>query len=292
MQATNALPASGDVLTFRTPVAKRVGSVVWSLTVGGAGVLITFAAAAAAAYAAWWLGAPTVFAIGFAILTWALLGRVVWKMATAPLRFRVRLGPDVAELGQGFLKCSYRYDDVEVISVPEGASSEHGVGLEGGRRGAFVYLSATDERICVCVLRTRCHNAVFVDNLGKEHLPRAAERPSVALWSIYRRSRDAVVWSSFALAFALWLALGGLLAICHIAVGVLALWGIGPGMAGGLDRFELLRIAVEGGGGAVAAFMLSKRIRRKQAEMRAARQALAKLESQEDAGQTTGLNRG
>jgi hypothetical protein len=134
-------------------------------------------------------GAPVLLAFVPAVVTFVLFIRMGCRIAAAPTRFRIVLGPDSVSIGDGWLRRSYIYDEVEEISLPEGKGEGFGIGLEGGARGAFIYLSPDDESRCAAVLRIKCRNAIFVDHLGQEHMPTCPDKPLLSIGALYRRNR-------------------------------------------------------------------------------------------------------
>jgi hypothetical protein len=210
---STTLVSEGDLLVFTTPRWVRVESFLFVVFVGGASFLISLAAAGAAFAVTWLLGAPWVLAAAFALFTWLVMLRLVWNISVAPLRFCIAVGSDVAEMGSGWLKCSFEYGDVEGISLPE-KRGRRGVGLEGGGKGAFVYLSPADETACAAILRQRCANALFSDHRGTLHLPGCADRPLLTLNTLYRRYRSRATGSLLLALFAGTIAIGKLGRVC------------------------------------------------------------------------------
>lgn len=194
-----------DIMVFTTPCKRRVRIVMFSAFSGVLLFVISFAAAATMYIViAWVYGGPAAIAISAATLVWLLGVYSTWKSAIVILRFRVAVGRSLVTMGSGFLRCNFSYQMVEVISLPH-EKREYGVALEGDGYRAMVYLSPTDEDRCVAVLRERCENAMFIDRLKREHLPRAASRPSVTLSAYYRRFRSRAwlgIWTMASLTIA------------------------------------------------------------------------------------------
>jgi hypothetical protein len=194
-----------DVVVFATPPKRRVRSVAFAAFSGGALLAISFVAAATVYIViAWVFGGPVAGAITAAAPVGVLGVYMTWKILVAMLRFHVAAGRDTVTMGSGFLRRSFRCPMVETISLPDD-KREHGVAMEGDGYRAVVYLSPTDEDQCVAVLRRRCENALFIDRAGREHLPRAASRPSLTLSAYYRRLRLKVwcgIWAVTVLSIA------------------------------------------------------------------------------------------
>ncbi len=192
----NTISLNSNRLTFETPLGTRItkalSSLVWLLAM----ILLPPAFAFTIYILAIALGSPVLVAYIPAAVTYALSIRLGWQLVTAPIRFRIVLGPEAVEIGGGWLRRRYSYDEVEAISLPEHREG-YGVAVEGGTSGAFVHLTADDESCCAMLLREKCKNAIFVDQSGHEYLPPTADQPLMSLGALYRRNR--------------WLALGSII---------------------------------------------------------------------------------
>ena len=185
VQSAEYLDSDDEVLTFRTPRWTRIWSIAYSCAVGGFCFPTSFYFALMIYIFADFEGAPLIASVGLALLFLAFATRLTWKLCLAPLRFSLTIGKNVVEAGRGWLRCVFACDEVEMISMPD-KRKVHGIALEGGGRGAFVYLSPTAELICAALLRHRCPNAVFVDRWGNEHLPICANQPLLTLTALYK----------------------------------------------------------------------------------------------------------
>jgi hypothetical protein len=191
-----------DWVTFITPTRIRVINRAYSLVVFLGALLIPAACAGVVFILATQCGAPEFVAWLPAAVTYILFFVKGCQVAAAPTRFRIALGPESVSIGHGWLRRTYSYDEVEQISLPERSDEGHGIGLEGGERGAFVYLSPADEAQCAALLRAKCKNAIFVDHSGDEHLPTCPDRPLMSIGALYRRNRSLALGTIIPIVFA------------------------------------------------------------------------------------------
>jgi hypothetical protein len=221
MSADSAQPGE-CVAAFRTSRRKRAACIVWAATIGVAALFLSLAVAAVTSIVATTFGMPWPMAIGCGLIASLLFARFALKMLVAPLRFQVRFEQDRVALGGGWIKRTCPYDDVEVIWLPAKRDREHGVGLECGGKGTFIYLSAADEAFCVRMLQKWCKNAIFVDSFYREQFPPGAHRPSLTLNVLCRRYRGRAINAAFLAALAVLVGVGmGVRLYRHF-------WGGGP----------------------------------------------------------------
>ena len=181
-------------MIFQTPRSTRYAKMMLSFVMLLGTILFSVGAAIVIYPVALQLGAPPIAACAPAAAASFFFARLGWQIVTAPIRFRICFGPRTVEIGDGPLRHSYAYDEVETISLPEHEEDGYGVALEGGTGGAFIQLSPRDEMLCAQILRARCVNAIFVDRSGQEYLPPNPDEPLACLGTLYRRSR----WLAFA----------------------------------------------------------------------------------------------
>jgi hypothetical protein len=184
----NTIFSDSDCVMFNTPYGTRAAKLALSLVMFVGAILFSVAAAVITFVLAAQFGAPAIVACVPAAVAYILFFRLGWRIVTAPLRFQIVLQPDAVTIGSGWLRRSYAYDEIEAISLPESKSDGHGVALESGAAGSFVYLT-DDESRCAALLRSRCRNAIFVDRSGKEHMPPSPDQPLLAIGALYRRNR-------------------------------------------------------------------------------------------------------
>jgi hypothetical protein len=263
----NAVRRASDDLVFRTPRSVRVLSVMWAPVWAGASLGVACATSGmlyVILHMA--LRVPQAVSIGLAAIGWCMMVRLGWLTTTAPLRFRVALRRDTAELGAGLLKCVFPYDSVELIAVAD--EKEYGVGLDGGGWNAFVRLSPADEYACVGALRVRCSNALFVDRRGEDHVPAASTRPATPLGARYRRHRSLMFAAAYSSLLSGAIGSTWLAALC---------WQIVAGA-----QFELAELAMHCAFGVLGVVMCAQLARRTVScweRMVLARQAMAQVES-------------
>jgi hypothetical protein len=184
-----SVPPDSHCETYITPLPTRVIKIIFSLELLLLIVIIVPPMFAVTIYLlAIASGSPVVLAYIPAAVTYAFSVWKGWQLVTTPLRFRIVFGPDAVEIGSGLLGRRFAYDEVEAISMPED-NGGHGIALEDGANGAFVFLTPADEARCLLILRKRCKNAMLVDRSGEEYLPPSPDRPLVALDALYRRNR-------------------------------------------------------------------------------------------------------
>ncbi len=198
----NSILSESNCVKFITPASTRAIKRGFSLIMFFGAFLISAACASTVFMLAMQCGAPAIVAWVPGAVTYVLFFRKGCQIAAEPTRFRIILGPDSVSIGDGWLRRSYPYDEVEAISLPESKYEGNGIGLEGGARGAFVYLSPADESRCAALLRIKCKNAIFVDHSGREHMPPCPDQPLLSIGALYRRNRSLAVGTIIPIVFA------------------------------------------------------------------------------------------
>ena len=181
-------------MEFRTPAWERTIKIAFSLAWFLAALFLVLASVGCVYGLAILAGAPAILAGIPAAVAGVFSVRFGWQLVTAPLRFQIVLGSDAVEIGSGWLRRRFPYHEVEAVSLPEHREG-HGVALEAGTNGAFVFLTPDDEARCAAILHDRCKNAIFVDQSGREHLPSNPDHPLMSLGTLYRRNRSLALGS-------------------------------------------------------------------------------------------------
>jgi hypothetical protein len=145
-----------------------------------------------------WQCAGIGLACAFCFLVWSVKG------ATSRLRFCVVLHPEHLQVGAGYLQLNMPYEEVEMYGYAEKAKDDCLSVLWHGRR-SIILLPARSLPSCFNFLGERCVNAVFLDRMGREHLPRNPTRPDLSLDTLYRHYRRLAYASLAALAVSLFI---------------------------------------------------------------------------------------
>jgi hypothetical protein len=125
-----------------------------------------------------------------------------WAAIIYRLRFSVLFLADHLQVGRGLARCSFAYDDVEMVSLPHRNEAGSWVTLRCGGTTARVALSTRKRVECFQMVGLRCRNAVMVDEEGKVHLPPNANRPEQTLVSLERHYRTKMWRFAYAASFA------------------------------------------------------------------------------------------
>jgi hypothetical protein len=176
-------------VTYKTPLLSVVLKIIFSIEMFILGVILVPGLFAACGYMMGiFFGLPPLIACVPAALFGMFVVRQGWWLTTAHLRFRISFGADTVEIGRGWLRRSFAYDEIETISLPE-HNKRFGVVLEAGHKNAIIELEQRDEAICLAILRAKCSNAIVVDRSGREYLPPDPDRPLQSLAVLYKRHR-------------------------------------------------------------------------------------------------------
>jgi hypothetical protein len=145
-----------------------------------------------------WQCAGIGLAFAFCFFIWSVKG------ATSRLRFCVVLHPEHLQVGAGYLQLNIPYEEVEMYGYAEKAKDNCISVFWHGRR-SIILLPANTLPSCLNSLRERCVNAIFLDRMGREHLPLNPTRPDFSLDTLYRRYRCLAFTSLAALAVSFFL---------------------------------------------------------------------------------------
>ena len=131
---------------------------------------------------------PLQFAVPFI----AIMGAVVLCIATycyqrvlLGLRFCVIFHRDYLQVGRGLVRRIFAYEEVDRVQ----AEREAGLRIGSGRNTTTVSLDSEEKADCIAVLRQCCPNALFVDEMGREHLPVSPTCPERTLTGIEHHHR-------------------------------------------------------------------------------------------------------
>ena len=93
---------------------------------------------------------------------------VLFQQRVVPgLRFCLILYPNHLQIGRGLAKRLFLYQETDRIHV----STDKSVLVGCDKTAAIVFLASQERGECVRLLRLFCHNAVFVDEHSRVHLP-------------------------------------------------------------------------------------------------------------------------
>jgi hypothetical protein len=115
---------------------------------------------------------------------------MVWRGAVSKFRFCVIFHPDCLQIGRSFAKCTFPYDEVEVIAVSTARTQGSFIKIKCNSRNVKVHLSAQDLPDCLALLQKYCVNAIILDDKGRAHLPQyptSFTRPVNALQCTFGR---------------------------------------------------------------------------------------------------------
>jgi hypothetical protein len=142
---------------------------------------------------------PMLAAIPIPAVTFLVGSCYCWKLICSKLRFYFRFTPQYLQVGRGFAKCYFEYEDVELVyslydssirKVTNSGECHTSVKLKCGNKTACVFLPSDKIRECVKLLCERCNNAVFVDLAGKEYLPTLPTQPVKVLITLEGHYRN------------------------------------------------------------------------------------------------------
>lgn len=214
-----------QTLTFRTGLGTRLAdscvAVFLGLAIALLGLLLPIGVGKALVDA----GAPVWAVVAGGIVVVLLAWRFAWRLAVFRLRFRLVFHLDYLEIGGGWLRRRFAYEEIDEVRLP--GLKEHGTWLKlwSGSTCVRIILDSNDVSTCWKLLGQLCPNAVFVDTQGNEHIRFNEADPIRSLLALERQQRRS--YRRFLWAGTMLTVLGGL----RTAAGVRALLGQ---MAGGL----------------------------------------------------------
>jgi hypothetical protein len=174
------------------------------------------------------LAAPVPLIIACYVLICILSIHWLWKMICHELRFYIVFYPQYVQIGRGWVRCKFPYDDIDIIAVNvrKDASS---IKINSGGTKSRVFLVAPHLAECFRLFTNRCNNAVIIDPSGMEHLPHNPKNPAKTFHVLKRHYRNKLLIHLFC-SFVF-----GALAIC-ITLEIFAMWRMGQFQ---LDKFDI-----------------------------------------------------
>jgi hypothetical protein len=135
-----------------------------------------------------WLCAWIGVAFTLCYFAWSVGG------VTSRLRFCLILHADCVQLGAGLLRLNIPYEEVELFGYARKAKDDCLIVLWRGHR-SHLFLPRYSFLSCLNLLRERCVNAIFLDSMGREHLPPKPTKPDFSLDTLYRQYRTKALTS-------------------------------------------------------------------------------------------------
>jgi hypothetical protein len=206
-------------IIYETPLWRRLKSIIFVLAMGTCCPCIGIICGVIIWAIGIFLGLQQIPSIMLGIVALLFFLHLTWNICAPTLRFNICLQTDYAELGRGFFKKVFPYEQVDFIYMPEADEHDHGVGLERNGVGAFVFLSIEHELLCLNMLREKCINAIFVDSRDCEYLPDESDNPARVLWKLYHRKRGKIWATLCALVFAGIFTIARTITICLFIMG-------------------------------------------------------------------------
>jgi hypothetical protein len=152
---------------------------------------------------------PILMIVGFVAVIVITLAVYFRQRILPGLRFCMIFHQDFLQVGRLLAKRSFHYESVDRIQ----ASREEGVRIGCGSKTAAIFLDGYKKEECISLLRQRCPNAYFVDELGQHYLPVSPTRPEVTLAGIEYHHRR-LAWVT-------------VLSVCVVAYAALRMWLLG-----------------------------------------------------------------
>jgi hypothetical protein len=115
------------------------------------------------------------------VVLWCCL-RLYWKWILSKLRFCIIFHSDHLQIGRGLAEYRFPYEDIELISLSQDEGSW--IKFQRGDKTAKVNLEPARRLVCLQMLSSCCINALFIDEQGREHLPKNPTRPDLTLTTL------------------------------------------------------------------------------------------------------------
>lgn len=235
MESTELAGNTGESATricFETGPGTRLADKLYALVLASTlfllAVFLPFGVALAIAEQAKLPLTPTV-AVAVVVTLWSI--RVCWKWVASRLPFCMVFHADYLQAGRALARCDFLYNDIEIVSLPQGRDEGCWIKVRCGGTIARVNLTPGQVSECVALLRYCCPNATLVDEEGREHFPENPTHVEQALMSAEEHyARKAWFWG-----------MGGCFFACFLVGGSCTLIGWWRGNLQ-LDGFAVTRV--------------------------------------------------
>ena len=120
--------------------------------------------------------------------------------------FCIQFYPDHLQIGRGLACCRFPYELVEMITVQKTKRKKMiYIEIECLNKELKVYLSLGSLANCISMLLNSCHNAIYVDLHGKEHIYIHATRPDFVIKNLRNYYLGKIMVWSLGFIFSLYL---------------------------------------------------------------------------------------
>jgi hypothetical protein len=195
-----AMSENTDILTFETDRATRIRQIIISGILAFGALLMAILYPIVIGGILWALTDSRLISMVVMFICMFYFTRWVWRSVVNRCRFSIHFLPDALNIGKGISAYAFPYEEVEYISVAHFSVQASWVKIRCRNKNVQIFLSNTSLIKCVNSLRLSCKNAIYKDEMGREHLPSAADRPEkTILWLQQHYRRRAIYYTMMSL---------------------------------------------------------------------------------------------